>query len=82
MVTVGRQTWVGQALPRLEDEALLRGLGSFIDDLDPVANAAQQFEIAQAPLVGGRQLSVAAFVPLSGCLLSTSRVPFAVGSSS
>jgi 2-furoyl-CoA dehydrogenase large subunit len=32
-------TWVGRALPRLEDEALLRGEGRFIDDLDPVANA-------------------------------------------
>jgi 2-furoyl-CoA dehydrogenase large subunit len=38
VVTVGRQTWVGQALPRFEDEALLRGQGRFIDDLDPVAN--------------------------------------------
>src|SRR5437588_4970741 len=34
-----RKTWVGQALPRLEDEALLRGEGRFIDDLDPVPNA-------------------------------------------
>ena len=32
------ETWVGQALPRFEDEALLRGEGRFIDDLDPVAN--------------------------------------------
>jgi len=39
VVTVGRQAWVGQALPRLEDEALLRGQGRFIDDLEPVANA-------------------------------------------
>jgi len=31
--------WVGRALPRLEDEVLLRGEGSFIDDLDPVPNA-------------------------------------------
>jgi 2-furoyl-CoA dehydrogenase large subunit len=33
------ETWVGRSLPRLEDEALLRGEGRFIDDLDPVANA-------------------------------------------
>jgi 2-furoyl-CoA dehydrogenase large subunit len=33
------RTWVGQSLPRLEDEALLRGEGRFIDDLDPVPNA-------------------------------------------
>ncbi len=31
--------WVGRPLPRLEDEALLRGEGRFIDDLEPVANA-------------------------------------------
>jgi 2-furoyl-CoA dehydrogenase large subunit len=34
----GMETWVGQALPRFEDEALLRGQGRFIDDLDPVPN--------------------------------------------
>ena len=33
------EPWVGRPLPRLEDEALLRGGGRFIDDLDPVANA-------------------------------------------
>ena len=32
-------TWVGRALPRLEDEILLRGEGRFLDDLDPVPNA-------------------------------------------
>ncbi|HEX2346074.1 MAG TPA: xanthine dehydrogenase family protein molybdopterin-binding subunit [Gaiellaceae bacterium] len=36
---VAVETWVGRALPRLEDEALLRGEGRFIDDLDPVPNA-------------------------------------------
>jgi 2-furoyl-CoA dehydrogenase large subunit len=35
---VASETWVGRPLPRLEDEALLRGQGRFIDDLDPVAN--------------------------------------------
>ncbi|HEX2427293.1 MAG TPA: xanthine dehydrogenase family protein molybdopterin-binding subunit [Gaiellaceae bacterium] len=33
------ETWVGRSLPRLEDEALLRGEGHFLDDLDPVPNA-------------------------------------------
>ncbi len=33
------EPWVGRPLVRLEDEALLRGEGRFIDDLDPVANA-------------------------------------------
>jgi 2-furoyl-CoA dehydrogenase large subunit len=32
-------TWVGRPLPRLEDEALLRGEGRYLDDLDPVPNA-------------------------------------------
>jgi len=39
MTTATRtKPWVGQALPRFEDEALLRGQGRFIDDLDPVPN--------------------------------------------
>jgi 2-furoyl-CoA dehydrogenase large subunit len=38
-IAVERQTWVGRALPRFEDEALLRGEGRFLDDLDPVPNA-------------------------------------------
>ena len=29
------QTWVGRPLERFEDEALLRGAGRFLDDLDP-----------------------------------------------
>ena len=38
-VTVAREAWVGRALTRFEDEALLRGHGRFIDDLDPVPHA-------------------------------------------
>jgi 2-furoyl-CoA dehydrogenase large subunit len=38
-LTTAAQPWVGRALPRLEDEALLRGEGRFVDDLDPVPNA-------------------------------------------
>ena len=37
--TATSETWVGRSVPRLEDEALLRGDGRFIDDLDPVPNA-------------------------------------------
>ena len=37
-VTTATQPWVGRALPRLEDEALRRGEGRFVDDLDPVPN--------------------------------------------
>jgi 2-furoyl-CoA dehydrogenase large subunit len=37
--TDAADTWVGQPLPRIEDEALLRGRGRYLDDLDPVPNA-------------------------------------------
>jgi 2-furoyl-CoA dehydrogenase large subunit len=33
------RTWIGRPLPRLEDEALLRGQGQFMDDLDPLPHA-------------------------------------------
>ena len=33
---VSTEPWVGRRLPRFEDEALLRGRGRFLDDLDPV----------------------------------------------
>jgi hypothetical protein len=29
------KSWVGQSLPRLENEALLRSKGRLLDDLDP-----------------------------------------------
>jgi 2-furoyl-CoA dehydrogenase large subunit len=38
-VTITERAWVGQSLLRVEDEALLRGEGRFIDDLQPVPNA-------------------------------------------
>ncbi len=38
-MTSTAQRWVGQPLPRFEDEALLRGAGRYLDDLDPVAGA-------------------------------------------
>jgi 2-furoyl-CoA dehydrogenase large subunit len=38
-LAVGQQAWVGRAIPRLEDEPLLRGQGRFMDDIDPVPNA-------------------------------------------
>ena len=38
-VASGRETWVGRSVPRFEDEALLRGEGRFMDDLEPVAHA-------------------------------------------
>ncbi len=38
-IAVEPSSWVGQAVPRIEDEVLLRGEGRFLDDLDPVPNA-------------------------------------------
>ena len=38
-VAAGRETWVGQSVLRVEDEALLRGEGRFVDDLEPVPHA-------------------------------------------
>jgi 2-furoyl-CoA dehydrogenase large subunit len=87
VVTVGRQTWVGQALPRLEDEALLRGLGSFIDDLDPVANAGHaaivRSQLAHARILG---IDVAAALEqpgvigvVTGAEIAAASSPFPVG---
>jgi 2-furoyl-CoA dehydrogenase large subunit len=38
-VAAGTETWVGQSVLRVEDEALLRGEGRFLDDLTPVPHA-------------------------------------------
>jgi len=38
-VATEREAWVGRSLLRVEDEALLRGEGRFIDDLEPVPHA-------------------------------------------
>ena len=38
-VATETETWVGRPVRRLEDEALLRGEGRFMDDLDPVPHA-------------------------------------------
>ncbi len=38
-VAAGTRTWVGQSVPRVEDESLLRGEGRFIDDLAPFPHA-------------------------------------------
>lgn len=31
--------WIGQSVPRVEDERLMRGRGRFLDDLDPIVGA-------------------------------------------
>jgi 2-furoyl-CoA dehydrogenase large subunit len=38
-VATEREAWVGRAVVRVEDEALLRGEGRFMDDLEPVPHA-------------------------------------------
>ena len=38
-IATDRETWVGRSLERVEDEALLRGEGRFMDDLEPVPHA-------------------------------------------
>jgi len=47
------EPFVGRPLARLEDEALLRGKGRFIDDLDPVANA-QHAAVLRSPYAHAR----------------------------
>jgi 2-furoyl-CoA dehydrogenase large subunit len=37
-VETGQQAWVGRAVPRFEDDPLLRGRGRFMDDISPVPN--------------------------------------------
>ena len=38
-IAADRRTWVGRAVERFEDDALLRGRGRFMDDLQPVPHA-------------------------------------------
>jgi 2-furoyl-CoA dehydrogenase large subunit len=52
---VASETWVGQPLQRLEDEALLRGEGRFVDDLDPVPNA-RHAAVLRSPFAHARIL--------------------------
>src|SRR3954471_25048281 len=82
-----RETWVGRALPRLEDEELLRGEGRFIDDLDPVPNA-YQAAILRSPFaharIGGVDASRALALPgvvgvLTGADVAAMSRPFPVG---
>ena len=47
------ETWVGRSVLRLEDEALLRGEGRFIDDLDPVPGT-RHAAVVRSPLAHAR----------------------------
>ena len=46
-------TWVGKPLERIEDDALLRGRGRFIDDLEPAPNALHA-AIVRSPVAHAR----------------------------
>jgi 2-furoyl-CoA dehydrogenase large subunit len=65
-VSTTAQAWVGQALPRLEDEALLRGQGRFMDDIDPVPHA-RHAAVVRSPFaharIGGIDVTAALEVP-------------------
>ena len=84
---VASGAWVGRPLPRLEDEALLRGDGRFIDDLDPVANAGHA-AILRSPYaharIAGLDASAAEEMPgvvgvLTGAHVVELSRPFPVG---
>jgi 2-furoyl-CoA dehydrogenase large subunit len=52
-VATGRETWVGRPVLRFEDEALLRGEGRFLDDLQPFPHACHA-AIARSQLAHAR----------------------------
>ena len=86
-VTTATQPWVGRALPRLEDEALLRGEGRFVDDLDPVPNvrhAAILRSLVPHARIRGLDASAALELPgvvgvLTGADVAAMSRPFPVG---
>ena len=60
---VAAETWVGRALPRFEDEALLRGEGRFMDDIEPVPHA-RHAAIVRSPFAHARIESIDATAAL------------------
>ncbi|MGH3110762.1 MAG: xanthine dehydrogenase family protein molybdopterin-binding subunit, partial [Gaiellaceae bacterium] len=54
---VAEETWVGRPVLRLEDEALLRGEGRFIDDLDPLPGT-RHAAVLRSPLAHARIVSL------------------------
>jgi 2-furoyl-CoA dehydrogenase large subunit len=86
-LTVGQETWVGRPLLRLEDDALLRGQGRFMDDIDPVPHA-RQAAILRSQLAHARiarlDASTALALPgvagvLTGADVAAMSRPFPVG---
>jgi 2-furoyl-CoA dehydrogenase large subunit len=81
------EPWVGRALPRFEDEALLRGQGRFMDDIDPVPHAGHA-AIVRSPFahatIGSVDASAALAVPgvlgvLTGADVAAMSRPFPAG---
>jgi 2-furoyl-CoA dehydrogenase large subunit len=62
-VATERNTWVGRRLTRVEDEALLRGRGRYIDDLEPVPNV-RHAAILRSQFAHARILSIDASAAL------------------
>ena len=56
-VATERERWVGRAVPRLEDELLLRGRGRFLDDFEPVPRA-RHAAVLRSPLAHARITSI------------------------
>jgi aerobic carbon-monoxide dehydrogenase large subunit len=52
-VTTTSRTYVGESVLRVEDEALLRGQGRFMDDIDPVPHA-RHAAIVRSPYAHAR----------------------------
>jgi 2-furoyl-CoA dehydrogenase large subunit len=68
-VIAAQQTWLGRPVPRVEDEALLRGQGQFMDDLGPVPHA-RQAAVVRSPFAHARigSIDVSAALALPGVL--------------
>ncbi|MDX6579108.1 MAG: 2-furoyl-CoA dehydrogenase large subunit [Gaiellales bacterium] len=67
MSVTSARPYVGQGLPRLEDEALLRGEGRFMDDIDPVPHTRHAM-IVRSPFAHARikKMDVSAALALPG----------------
>ncbi len=67
MSTTTAKTFVGQSVPRIEDEALLRGDGRFMDDIEPVPHA-RHAAIVRSPFAHAhiRSVDVSAALELPG----------------
>ena len=88
-VTRERTSWVGQPVARFEDEALLRGEGRYMDDIDPVPHAGHA-AILRSPFAHARVNALdparALALPgvigvLTGADVARLSRPFAVGRS-